>query len=147
MHRNTIVFFTAILVLCAVVAWQFVSNAWSSIQLSLAEEQTEIFEEMAAMASESLQQSPPDVHAAVGYLEYAHYYYPSGTKQTNGSRLDRMVERSRSLAELRIIHMLQEATGKDLGNDAEVWIRAFSDEPVDQQSGAAVSAARIALAI
>jgi len=88
---------------------------------------------MAAKASKSLQQSPPDVRAAVGYLEYAHNYYPSGTKQKRGSRLDRIVERSRSLAELRMIQMLRDATGKELDNDAEAWIHEFSNEPVIQQ--------------
>jgi hypothetical protein len=80
---------------------------------------------MAAKAAESLRQSPPDTQAAVGYLEYAHNYYPSGTKQVRGSRLDRIVERSRSLAELRIIQMLRVVTGQELGDDAELWIQKF----------------------
>ncbi len=60
-------------------------------------------------------------------------YYPSGTKQASGSRLDRIVERSRSLAELRIIQMLKVATGTELGEDVDAWIREFSDEPIVQQ--------------
>ena len=83
------------------------------------------------------------MHAAVGYLRYTRDYYPSGTKQTSGSRLDRIVERSRRLAELRIIQMLQEATGKDLGSDADVWIREFTDEPVAQQATAAEPSHRL----
>ena len=132
MRRNTVIVLALSLVLCAVVAWHFASDAWSSIQLSFADEQTEIFADMAVKACDSLQQSPPDVRAAVGYLQYAHNYYPSGTKQTSGSRLDRIVERSRLLAELRIIEMLKDATSKDFGTDAELWIREFSDEPVAQ---------------
>ena len=60
-------------------------------------------------------------------------YYPSGTKQASGSRLDRIVERSRSLAELRIIQMLKVATGTELGEDVDAWIREFSDEPIVQK--------------
>ena len=60
-------------------------------------------------------------------------YYPSGTKQASGSRLDRIVERSRSLAELRIIQMLKVATGTELGEDVDAWIREFSDEPIVEQ--------------
>jgi len=133
MRRTTIAVAAIILVLCGIVTWQFIDAVWSSLLLSFADEQTEIFDAMAAKASESLHQSPPDVHAAVGYLKYAHYYYPSGTKQKRDSRLDRLVERSRSLAELRMIQMLRDATGKELGNDAEAWIREFSNEPVAQQ--------------
>lgn len=127
MPRSIIALIGIILVLCVVVAWRFIECATSSLHLSFADEQTQIFDEMAAKAAESLRQSPPDVRAAIGYLEYMHNYYPSGTKQTTGSRLDRIVERSRWLAELRIIQLLQEATGKNLGNDADAWIREFSD--------------------
>jgi type II secretory pathway pseudopilin PulG len=132
-RRSSIVVVVVILVLSVVIAWQFVGSVWSSIQLSFADEQTEIFAEMAAKAAESLRQSPPGVHDAIGYLRYTHDYYPSNTKQTSGSRLDRIVERSRTLAELQIIQMLHEATGKDLGSDADTWIHEFTDEPVAQQ--------------
>ena len=114
--------------LCAVASWQYVRNVWMQIELSFADEQTEIFSEMTDKASESLRQEPPDVRAAVGFLEYTHSYYPSGTKQKHGSALDRIVERSRSLAERRIIEMLRDATGKDVGADAEVWVREFGSQ-------------------
>ena len=133
MRRSTVILVALTLVLFAVVAWHFVSDGWSSIQLSFADEQTEVFADMAVEACNSLEQSPPDVRAAVGFLQYAHNYYPSGTKQTAGSRLDRIVERSRLLAELRIIAMLKGTTGKDFGTDAELWIRELSGEPVAQQ--------------
>ncbi len=121
MHQSTILFAAVVLILCVVVVWQFVDRGWSSIQLALADEQTEIFDDMVAKASKSLAESPPDVQGALGYLQYAHFYYPSGTKQTKGSRLDRIVERCRSLAEMRIIQMLRDATGKDLVGQRHFW--------------------------
>ena len=113
---------------------QFLQYGSTTIRISFAAEQTEIFEEMVTKASTSLRQSPPDTRAAVGYLQYAHSYYPSGTKQTEGSRLDQIIERCRDFSEARIIQMLREATGEDLGDDVERWISMFGEEPaVDVQ--------------
>ena len=126
-RTRTIVIAAVITGLCAVASWQFVRHAWMQIQLTFADEQTEIFSEMTDKASESLKREPPDVRAAVGFLEYTVSYYPSGSKQTHGSTLDRIVERSRSLAERRIIEMLRDATGEDVGTDAEAWIRKFGN--------------------
>jgi len=126
--KRTILIAVVIAGLCAVVSWQYVRNVWMQIEPSFADEQTEIFLEMTDKASESLRREPPDVRAAVDFLEYTHSYYPSGTKQTHGSTLDRIVERSRSLAERRIIEMLRDATGKDVGMDAEVWVREFGSQ-------------------
>jgi hypothetical protein len=124
MNRTRIVLMAAVIAaLCAVVAWQFARDTWKSIQLSFADEQTEIFSEMVVKATDALNREPPDVKAAVGFLEYTHGYYPTGTKQTTGSTLDRIVERSRSRAESRIIEMLRDATGVDHGTTAEDWIR------------------------
>lgn len=114
-----------IAVLCSVAAWQFARDTWTTIQISFADEQTEVFSEMIDKATEALKREPPDVKAAAGFLESIHGYYPSGTKQSRGSILDRIVERSRSLAESQIIEMLRDATGADLGTDAEAWVREF----------------------
>ncbi len=84
---------------------------------------------MVTKASQSLSQTPPNVEGAVSHLVYTHGYYPSGTKQTQGSRLDSIVERFRSVAETRIIKMLRDATGKDLGNSMEDWVAEFGDNP------------------
>jgi hypothetical protein len=132
-RSSTIAVAAVIVVLCAVVAWQFVRGVWTSLQLSFADEQTEIFSEMVDKASEAIRREPPDVKAAVAFLDYTHSYYPSGTKQTSGSRLDRIVERSRSLAELRIVEMLRVATDADLGTDAESWIREFANQAVSDR--------------
>lgn len=122
-RKRTVLIAALIAVLCAVSALQFVRNTWMAIQQSFADEQTEIFFEMTTKATEALQRQPPDVKSAVGFLEYTHWYYPTGTKQTNGSPLDRIVERSRSFAESRIIEMLRDATGMDHGTGADDWIR------------------------
>ncbi len=83
---------------------------------------------MVEKASEAIHQEPPDVKSAIGFLESAHNYYPSGTKQTAGSPLDRTVERSRSNAERQIIAMLREITGADLGLNPNAWIDKFGGE-------------------
>ena len=119
--------------LCAVASWQYVRRVWMQIELSFADEQTEIFSDMTDQASESLRREPPDVRAAVEFLRYTHGYYPSGTKQTHGSTLDRIVERSRSLAERRIMELLRDATGEDVGADTEAWVRKFSNYGEDKK--------------
>ena len=85
---------------------------------------------MVSEATAALEQSPPDISAAVGYLEYLHNYYPSGTKQTEGSRLDEIVERSRDLAEAQIIERLRHTAESDFGSDTEKWIETFGKKPV-----------------
>lgn len=132
-RSRTIAVTAVIVVLLAAVIWQFVDGMWTSIQLSFADEQREIFSEMVGKASEAIRLDPPDVKAAVGFLDYAHSYYPSGTKQTSGSRLDRIVERSRSLAELQIIEMLRVSSDADLGTDVEAWIRKFGNQAVSHK--------------
>ncbi len=127
MKRHKLAVAATIILLCGGVAYLFGQRSLHSVRLAFADEQTEIFIDMADKAAKSLRQSPPDVRAAVGYLKYAHSYYPSGTKQLAGSRLDTIVERCRTLAEWRIIQMLRSATGRDLGDDPEVWIQQFPE--------------------
>jgi len=86
------------------------------LRVAFAEEQTQIFDEMRTMAL----QSNPD--KAVEYLEYAVTYYPSGTKQISGSRLDRIVERARQAAIREMIADLRAKTGHDFGDDPNLWI-------------------------
>lgn len=107
------------------IARQLKIHFFGTTEIAFAEEQTRIFDQMAASAQESLDQSPPDVYAAVSDLRYLHNYYPSGTKQNTGSRLDKIVERSRAQAETRVIEKLREATQTDLGNNADAWIQEF----------------------
>ena len=106
---------------CVFSVWLFSHNVLNSIQQNFADEQTLIFSDMVAKSSDALQKTPPDVKSAVGFLEYTHYYYPSGSKQTSGSALDNIVERSRTAAEQQIVDMLNSATGKDSGSVSD-WI-------------------------
>lgn len=129
MPGRTIALTIVIIVLLGVVIWQVVNSVRSSIHLTFAAEQTEIFEDMVAQASQSLRRIPPDVGSAVSYLVYAHRYYPSGTKQPTGGRLDEVVERCRSLAEMAIIERLRSATGRDVGGNVEDWVAEFGDNP------------------
>ncbi len=80
------------------------------VQIAFADEQTAIFEQMRRRTAES-----PSVD--VGFLEYALSYYPSGTKQAEGSALDRIVERARQSAVREIITSLRDRTDKDFGDD------------------------------
>ncbi len=66
-----------------------------------------------------------DEHSAAGYLQYVVFYYPSGTKQERGSRLDRMVEQERSLVVKDILAHLRAKTGQDLGDNPEAWIQRY----------------------
>lgn len=126
MPRKRIGVALVFLLLLGIVVYQAIDHTVDSIRLALAEEQCEIFAEMAEKAVTALGRDPPDAKEAVQCLNYAHNYYPSGTKQLAGSRLDSIVENSRRAAELRIIEALKTATGSDLGNDAGAWIERFN---------------------
>ena len=91
-----------------------------TIRVALASEQTKIFDEMRTKA---LQSDPAE---AVRCLDYVVSYYPSGTKQETGSRLDRIVERERALAARDIVTYLRTKTGEDLGDNPEVWIQKYA---------------------
>ena len=106
-----------LLVLCGCLFWSY---GWLKIQVAFASEQTQIFEDMRAKA---LQSDPAE---AVGYLKYVVWYYPSGSKQDVGSRLDRIVERERALAVREIIAYLRTNTGEDLGEGPEAWIQKYA---------------------
>jgi uncharacterized protein YijF (DUF1287 family) len=95
-----------------------ISHSITSVQIAFADEQTAIFDQMRRQTAEA---------AAVdaSYLEYTLWYYPSGTKQTKGSRLDRMVERARQCAVREIIEILRSRTRKDFGDDPRRWIEGL----------------------
>ena len=97
----------------------FWSYGWIKVQVAFASEQTEIFE---AMRTRALQSGSSE---AAGFLEYAYYYYPSGTKQQTGSLLDHIVERERQRAVRDIIASLRIKTGEDLGDSPEAWIQKY----------------------
>jgi hypothetical protein len=116
--------FVAVLVVVLVVmlialVMAVYDHGLQSVRIALAEEQTAIFDEMRDQARDA----PPS--RAVGYLEYAVSYYPSGTKQATGSRLDRIVERARGSAVREMIAVLRQKTGQDLGDDPQRWIEEY----------------------
>lgn len=90
------------------------------IRVAFAGEQTEIFDDMRAKALQS------DTAGAAGCLEYVVWYYPSGSKQETGSRLDRIVERERELAVRDILEYLCARTGEDLGESPDAWIQKYA---------------------
>ncbi len=106
----------SLLIGCGYLFWSY---GWLKIQVAFASEQTQIFANMRSKALES------DEAGAVGCLNYVVNYYPSGSKQEAGSRLDRMVEQERALAERDIIAYLRAKTGEDLGADPEAWIQKY----------------------
>jgi hypothetical protein len=115
-RRFTIVLTALAILLAGLSVWLLWELSWLRVHLAFATEQTEIFQEMRARALRS------DVAEAAGCLQYAVHYYPSGTKQEAGSRLDGIVERERARAVHDILAYLRSKTGQDLGDDPEIWI-------------------------
>jgi hypothetical protein len=105
-----------LLVLSGSLFWRY---GWLKIQVAFASEQTHIFDEMRTRALES------DATGAASCLEYVVFYYPSGTKQETGSRLDRIVERERGIAVRDIVAYLRTKTGEDL-ESPEAWIQKYA---------------------
>ena len=118
--RLTIALGVAVIGLVVLFGCLFWSYGWLKIGVSFASEQTQIFEDMRTKALQS------DVAGAACCLEYVVGYYPSGTKQQTGSKLDRMVERERAHAERDIIAYLRTKTGQDLGQSPEAWIQKYA---------------------
>lgn len=106
-----------LLILCGSLFWSY---GCLKIQVAFANEQTGIFEEMRTRALTS------DPAGAAGCLEYVVSYYPSGSKQETGSRLDRMVERERTRAARDMVAHLRSKTGEDLGDSPEAWIQKYA---------------------
>ena len=125
MRRNTKILLSIIVLLTGLFGWLFVSFTVQVARIAFAEEQTEIFEDMREQARDALAENSPNVAQAVSYLEYAYGYYPSGTKQEEGSRLDLVVERARKACVREIIGMLRTATGEDLGDSPDPWIEHY----------------------
>jgi predicted metal-dependent hydrolase len=76
-----------------------------------------------AMQTQSHQSTTPrDIAES---LEYVAHYYPSGTKQEAGSRLDRVVERHRKAVVRDIVEHLRSVTKQDFGERPEPWIEKY----------------------
>ena len=104
-------------VLCVVCAAKY---TMLKLQVAFADGQVAIFEEMEASANSTI-----DPRQMSGKLEYAVNYYPSGSKQTKGTQLDRIVETARSNSIAAIIARLRTTTGKDFGNDPQQWLKEY----------------------
>jgi hypothetical protein len=110
------------LLLAILLGWQSWNHARLKIEVAFSEEQTRVFEEMRLQA---IQGSPS---VAAESLEYVVNYYPSGTKQREGSRLDKVVERVRSSVIRDIISQLRQKSGEDLGEKPEAWIQKYANK-------------------
>jgi hypothetical protein len=90
-----------------------------SARVVMAHQQTADYEYFCTMARNG--SSLDGIHA----LETVLNLYPSGTLQTTGSQLDRMVERSRKWAASDIILQLRQKAPEDLGDDPQKWIHSL----------------------
>lgn len=119
-NRQTVVMALLVVLLFILSVWYFVDGVLLKVRLAHAEEQTAIFEEMRSRAVQS------DVAEAASCLEYAHWYYPSGTKHPKGSHLDRIVERHRTAVTLEILAYLRGQTGQNWGDDPVAWSEKYA---------------------
>src|SRR5262245_16370564 len=119
--KRLVIALSAVVILFACLgAWLLWELAVLKMRVALAADQTEIIEEMRYKALRS------NVTGAVELMDYAVHYYPSGTRQEVGSRLDRIVERQRESAVREIIAHLRVKSGIDLGDDPQPWIDKFA---------------------
>lgn len=103
------------LLLLVTVCVALFNNGKLSLKIAMAEEQVKIFDSMRLKALAS------SAREAAECLEYVQNYYPSGTKQAAGSRLNNIVESARAASMREIIAYLQAKTGKDFGDDLSRW--------------------------
>ena len=124
MRRRSVWVLAASLVLAfALAGYWFVRHGWLHVQGALAEEQTLYFEEA---RDKALQSTRPEEIAQC--IKGTLTYYPSGSKQTCGSHLDRMVERARRLTVDDMMRHLRHMSGQDLGNEPQKWLERFAKE-------------------
>jgi hypothetical protein len=109
-------------VLIVLVALWFIDKFVTEIRISFANDQTSIFEDMRAKAV-----AATDIREAVDCLRYILNYYPSGTKQLAGSKLDQIVERARRSALREIIANLRDRSDQDFGDDPQRWIEGLRE--------------------
>jgi len=108
------------LLLAILLGWQTSNYTRLKVEVVFAEEQTRIFDDMRQQA---LGGSLP---GAAESLAYVVTYYPSGSKQHEGSRLDRLVKRARAATTREIILELRQKTGEDLGAKPDAWIEKYA---------------------
>jgi hypothetical protein len=104
------------ILLVAISAFCLFERFRIGLRVAFAEEQTAIFDEMRA----KIETANPE--NGIEFLEYAVSYFPTGTKQIMGSRLDQIVERERRSAVREMIATLRKKTGQDFGDDPQAWL-------------------------
>jgi hypothetical protein len=119
--KCSIVIFGFVLLLF-ILGWQSWNYFRLQLEVAFAEDQTRIFDDEKQKALQA------DAVGAAGFLEYVVNYYPSGTKQPVGSRLDKVVERERASVAHDIISYLRQKTGEDLGGSPEAWIKKYAKD-------------------
>ena len=97
------------------------SSVSLKLEAAFADEQTEVFD---AMRTRALSSAVPDDIA--DSLSYVVSYYPSGSKQGEGTALDHVVERHRQAVVRDIVAHLRRTTGLDLGESPEPWILKYA---------------------
>jgi hypothetical protein len=112
-------FAVLLLVFSAFIFWSYISL---KLHVEFASDQTQIFSEMRTRALSA------DPAEAADCLAYVVNYYPSGSKQVVGSKLDTIVERERALAIHDIIAYLNAKTGENLGEAPDAWIQKYGDK-------------------
>jgi hypothetical protein len=130
--KRTIIFAAVLIATLCAATYFAMQTAMLKIHMAFAEEQTAYFEEMHERAATALSEAPSDVRAAVGYIKAIREYYPSGTKQTRGSRLDLVVERARNSMIGQIVGDLRRTADHDLGDKPGAWMKAFGSEDATQ---------------
>jgi ABC-type phosphate/phosphonate transport system permease subunit len=118
--RSNVFFALSALLLLFLLLWQSWNFGRLQLEAAFAEDQTRIFDDMRQQALQS------DATGAAESLGYVVNYYPSGTKQRAGSRLDKVVERERASVTHDIISYLRQKTGEDLGENSEAWIKKYA---------------------
>jgi hypothetical protein len=133
---RVIVAILSALMLAAIVCAGYLFGRYDELDVRtrLAAGQTTSFE---SVREKALQSTRPEEIAAC--IEHTLDYYPSGSGQPTGSRLDHIVEGVRRTAVDDMIRHLRAVSGIDLGDDPQKWIEKFR-KPKGQQGGAANAA-------
>ena len=111
-------------VLSALLLFTFVKFGMHMIHVELGKGQVEMFYRMKADALQS-----DSVERMIFCLDFIHTCYPSGTKQTKGTRMDSIVENVRTEVMGDIVSALRMKTGEDYGDDPVKWIKVYLKRP------------------
>jgi hypothetical protein len=113
-----IIWVPSLVSVCAVLLlmWLWGCHSLLTLRVDFAQEQVQVFSLMRDKACKG------SVEQALDGLEYAAYYYTSGSKQVTGSPLDEVVETARKLAMENIITFLRQKSGMDFGDNPKAWL-------------------------